>query len=366
MKALRKEAAFLSGAATTAAFMLFGDQMMADLNNVALSSALFVWLFLVMMWCAFGVVRHADALAELLGEPYGTLILTLSVISIEVALIAAIMLTGDSDPTLGRDTMFAILMIVLNGMVGVVLLVGGIRHAEQDYNLRGARSFMAVIVPLSVIALVLPDFTTSTPGPTLSTFQAVFFAAITALLYIVFLGIQTVRHRGYFVQPSGSGEGEDDHGGHASGSIAFHAVLLFLTLLPIVLLSKKLAALVEFGIDALAAPTALGGLLVAILVLTPEGLAAVNAALANRLQRSVNICLGSSVSTIGLTVPAVVVISLITGHAVTLGLSGANMVLLVLTLFVSALTFGGVRTNVLQGAVHLVLFFVYLVLIFQP
>ena len=247
----------------------------------------------------------------------------------------------------------------------LVLLLGGVRHAEQDYNLRGARSFLAVIVPLSVVALVLPDVTTSSPGPTLSTFQAIFLAGITAVLYVVFLGIQTVRHRGFFVQPAATDE-DDAHAGHASGSVTYHAIMLFLTLLPIVLLSKQLATLVDHGIDALAAPTALGGLLVAILVLTPEGLAAVRSALDNKLQRAVNICLGSALSTIGLTVPAIVVISLVTGHAVTLGLTQVNMVLLLLTLFVSALTFGGVRTNVLQGAVHLVLFFVYLVLIFQP
>lgn len=375
LDSLRSELPFLAGAITTAAFVLFGDAWLAELSLSIGSGLLFVWIFAAMMWCAFGVVRHADSLAELLGEPYGTLILTLSVIGIEVTLIVAIMLTGSANPALARDTMFAILMIVLNGMVGLVLLIGGLRHLEQDYNLQGARAFLGVIVPLATIALVLPVFTKSTPDASLTPLQAAVFAAMTTLLYGIFLAIQTVRHRSFFLQPTKerddvagglAAEVEEGHEVHGVRSVPYHAVFLFLTMLPIVLLSKKLALFVDFGIASLQAPAALGGILVAILVLTPEVLAAVYAARANKLQRSVNICLGSALSTIGLTVPAVVTISLVTGKHIVLGLEQANIVLLVLTLFVSALTFGGVRTNVLQGAVHLVLFIVFLVLVFRP
>ncbi len=371
----RAELPFIAGAATTAAFTLFGDAWMAELSLSIGDGLLFGWIFAAMLWCAFGVVRHADCLAELLGEPYGTLILTLSVIGIEVTLIVAIMLTGSANPALARDTMFAILMIVLNGMVGLVLLIGGLRHLEQEYNLRGARAFLGVIVPLATIALILPVFTKSTPDASLTTLQASVFAALTTLLYGIFLAIQTVRHRGFFLQPAkertdAAGglvtETEEEHHAHGVRSVPYHALLLFLTMLPIVLLSKKLALFVDFGIASLQAPAALGGILVAVVVLTPEALAAVYAAQSDRLQRSVNICLGSSLSTIGLTVPAVVMISLVTGKHIVLGLEQANIVLLVLTLFVSALTFGGVRTNVLQGAVHLVLFIVFLVLVFNP
>ncbi len=375
LAAVQGELPFIAGAVTTIAFTLFGDAWFAELSLSIGNGLLFAWIFAAMLWCAFGVVRHADCLAELLGEPYGTLILTLSVIGIEVTLIVAIMLTGGGNPALARDTMFAILMIVLNGMVGLVLLIGGLRHLEQEYNLRGARAFLGVIVPLATIALILPVFTKSTPDPSLTPFQAAVFAAMTTLLYGVFLAIQTVRHRSFFLQPAKertdvagglATETEEGHHVHGVRSVPYHAIFLFLTMLPIVLLSKKLALFVDFGIASLQAPAALGGILVAVVVLTPEALAAIHAAQSDRLQRSVNICLGSALSTIGLTVPAVVTISLVTGKHIVLGLEQANIVLLVLTLFVSALTFGGVRTNVLQGAVHLVLFIVFLVLVFNP
>jgi len=368
---VREELPFLVIAGTLAAFQFYADSLLVGLESPVIAIVLFFWVFVAMLWASFGVVRHADALAELLGEPYGTLILTIAVIGIEVALIAAIMLTGKAVPTLARDTMFAVLMIVLNGLVGGALLLGSLRHTQQDYNLQGARAYLAVMLPLAVFALVLPKFTVTTPDPTYSPGQALFFAIVTALLYGIFLAIQTGRHRSFFIPASlKDGRPVDDvdpqshHG--PTYSVAYHAVLLLLTLLPIVLLSKRFAELVDFGIVQFSAPVALGGVIVALLVLTPEGLAALGAARENRLQRSVNLLLGSGLSTIGLTVPAVLAISLATGKTVTLGLSDASMVLLLLTLIVSALTFGGVRTNLLQGAVHLVLFFVYLVLIFQP
>lgn len=363
---VRQESPFIVVAATLAFFQFHGDGWLTSLGGVR-TVVLFVLLFAVMMWAAFGVVRHADALAEILGEPFGTLILTLAVVGIEVSLISAMMLNGDAKPVLARDTMVAVLMIVLNGLVGVALLVGGLVHREQDYNLRGARSFLSVLVPLAVFALVLPAFTVTTDLPTFSPGQAFVFALLTVLLYAVFLAMQTGRYRGFFQQEPSAEAGEHAHGGHGPvRSLPFHAILLLATLLPIVLLSKRMAKLVEFGIDEIGAPAALGGVIVALLVLTPEGIAAMQAALANRLQRSVNLLLGSALSTIGLTVPAVLAIGLLTGQAVVLGVDGVQMVLLLLTLLLSSFTFGGVRTNLLQGAVHLVIFLAYLVLVFAP
>ncbi len=364
----REELPFLVGVVTLAAFQFGGDSWLVGLNDPLTAAVLFTWLFVAMLWAAFGVVRHADALAELLGEPYGTLILTMAVIGIEVALISAVMLTGEAAPTLARDTMLAVLMIVLNGLIGVALLLGGLAHHEQDYNLQGARAFLAVLLPLAVFSLVLPKFTVSTEAPTYSPLQAAFFASMTALLYAIFLGVQTVRHSGYFREPSSNTEADDAdlHGHGIVRSLPYHAALLILTLLPIVLLSKRLAKLVDFGIVQAGAPIALGGVVIALLVLAPEGLAALRAARANQLQRSVNLLLGSALATIGLTVPAVLVISLVIDQPVTLGLDDVSMVLLLLTLVVSALTFGGVRTGVLQGAVHFVLFLAYLTLIFSP
>lgn len=364
----REELSFVAGIATLAAFQFHADRWLGGLSDPLAAVVLFVWLFIAMLWSAFGVVRHADAVAEILGEPYGTLVLTLAVTIIEVALISAVMVTGKAAPTLARDTMLAVLMIVLNGLTGVALLLGGLAHREQDYNLQGARAFLAVLIPLAVFSLILPRFTVSTSGPTFAPLQAAFFAGITASLYAVFLGVQTVRHSSYFKEPAShlGADHADHHRRQPVLSLSYHAVFLILTLLPIVLLSKRLAKLVDFGIVQAGAPVEFGGVVIALLVLTPEGLAALGAARANHLQRSVNLLLGSALATIGLTVPAVLAISLVIHHPVTLGLDNVPMVLLVLTLLISTMTFGGVRTNVLQGAVHVVLFLAYLLLIFSP
>ena len=366
---LRSERALWVGIATTIVFTFFADTLMADLSNVLLSALLFVWLFLVMLWLAFGVVRHADGLAILLGEPYGTLILTVSVISIEVIMIAAIMLNGENNPTLARDTLFSVLMIVLNGMVGLTLLIGALRHDQQAYNLKGAAAYLTVIITLAGLGLVLPRYTTSAPGGEASPLMAAYLIILSFGLWLVFLAMQTRRHRTFFLQPEEAGkEGETDghhHGDVVVRSVGYHALLLPLNMLPIVLLSKKMAVLVDLGIEGLGAPQALGGFLVAILVLSPEGMAAVQAALANKLQRTVNIALGSALATIGLTIPAVLGISLVTGKRVELGLESAEAHLLLITLLVCVVNLNSERTNRLQGYIHLILFFTYIVLIFD-
>lgn len=365
----RAEAPAIVGGLTTLIFFGFGETILSDLENHALTVVLFVWLFATIMWCSFGVVRHAEAVAEKLGEPYGTLVLTGSVIVIEVALLASIMLHGTNNPTLARDAMFATLMIVLNGMVGAALLMGALRYWEQEYNLAGARAFLVVIAALSVFALVLPKYTETAPDPILSPTKAILFMAITLLFYAVFIAIQTLRHRAFFAEPEhpeDSALAAASHERAATGSLAFHVTMLLASLLPVVLLAESLAVIVDFGIEDLGLPDPLGGVLIAVLVIAPEGLTAFNAALANQLQRAVNVCLGSALATIGLTIPAVLAIGLLTGRDVHLGLTDVETVLLILTLFVSGLTFGGGRTSVLQGVVHLLLFAVYVMLIFSP
>lgn len=375
---VRAESAFLFGAATTALFYTFPNALLGELHADPTTTALFLWVFGTVLWCAFGVVRHAECLADRLGEPYGTLIETLSVISIEVSLIASIMLLGENEPTLARDTMFAVLMIILNGAVGLALLLGALRHREQHYNLQGAKAFLAVIIPLAGLTLVLPAFTRSTAIPAFTPFQAIFFATSTIALYGVFLLIQTVRHARHFVQPGERPRSADtpdplahdeaarERRQHELRSVPYHVAFLFLTLLPVVLLSKKLAAFVDHLIETMGAPVALGALIIAVLVLSPEGLGALRAAMKNQLQRAVNILLGLALATIGLIVPAVLTIGFVTGKSVELGLGQVEMVLLILTLAVCSLTFSGGRTNVLQGAVHLALFLSYVVLIFNP
>jgi Ca2+:H+ antiporter len=354
--------------ATAAVFLVFGQEWLADLSNPLRFGGILTVLFGVILLSAFAVVRHAEAIAVKLGEPLGTLILTLAVTGIEVMIITAVMYAGHGNETMARDSMFAVIMIVLAGVVGLALLVGGLRHHEQTYNLQGANAFLAVILPLAVLSLIMPTFTVASPGPTLTRFQGIFLSVMSVGLFGVFLAIQNTRHRDYFVAPAPPKPGDQSaaaHGEHDVGPIAYHIPLLFAYLLPLVNLSKRIAIPVHYGIHVLHAPPALGGFLVAILILSPESLAAVRAALANQLQRSVNILLGSALATISLTVPAVLTIGLVTGQTIVLGLDPLDIVLLALTLATSMLTFASARTNVLLGAVHLLLFFAYVVLIFD-
>ena len=354
--------------ATVLAFAWFGKGWLADLSHPLVAGGLFAWLLAVIVWAAFGVVHEAEELAHRLGEPLGTLVLTLAIVIIEVALISAVMLSAKDAPTLGRDTMFAVLMIVLNGVVGLGLLVGGLRHHQQRYTLQGGSAFLSVIIPLTTIALIIPNFTSSTQDGTLTTLQAATFSVFTLALYGVFLLIQTSRHSEFFRDAEARDSAEPASGTAPSqeGGIARHLVLLLANVVPIVLLAKSLAVILDHGIAALGAPSALGGVLIAAIVFTPEGISALRAVARNELQRAINLCLGGATSTVGLTVPAVLTIGLLTGQTVVLGLKPTEMTLLAVTLILSAQTFSGLRTTVLEGAVHLVLFFVYLVLIFSP
>jgi Ca2+:H+ antiporter len=291
----------------------------------------------------------------------------LSVTAIEVMSITAVMLHGDNNPTLARDTLFAVTMIILNGMVGLSLLMGGWRHREQHYNLQGANAYLGVIIPLGVLGLVLPNFTVTTSGPTLSFSQEMFLAVSSVGLYVAFLLLQTRRHRGYFVAEDEDVEVADDIPlTPARVSVLRHALLLGAYMAPVVYLAEKLAHPVDYVVETMHAPTALGGLAMAVLVATPEAIGAVRAASANHLQRSINIFLGSVLSTIGLTIPAILIISHLTAHPIILGLQHADLLLFVLTLAACVVTFSSGRTNVLQGAVHLILFAAYLFLIYQP
>ncbi|MCP4759453.1 MAG: calcium:proton antiporter [Planctomycetes bacterium] len=331
------------------------------------SILLFAGLFAVILWSAFGVVRHADCLAILLGEPLGTIVLTLAVIGIEVTMIATLMLTGDGNADLGRDTMFSVLMLVLNGLVGITLIVGGLKHREPAFNLRGANAYLSVIIPLAILGLVLPRYTTSTTDASASPLISVFLVVMCVTLYGVFLSIQTLRHRHFFTQPEEDDldVGDKPHVPPGIKTVPYHAVLLVLMMIPVVLLAKTLAVLMDAGVERLGAPQQLAGLVVAILVLTPEGVTAIQAAKANQMQRGVNLCLGSALATIGLTIPAVICVGWATGLTVQLGLSSLDQLLLFLTLLSSTVTFAGGRTNILQGAVHVVLFVAWLVLIFD-
>ena len=356
-----REEWFLGVSLVTIAVFTLDKALFDDLPDPVGFALIFGWLFAVVLGSCLNVVRHADGLAEILGEPYGTLILTMSVTTIEVLSISAVMLHGANNPALVRDTLFSVVMVILGGMAGLSLLVGGWRHREQVYNLQGANSYLGVIIPLCVMCLVLPNFTVTTPGPTLSGTQQIFVTLMCAGLYVAFLALQTGRHRGYFVMG-----GDDEQGaGHAHHSLTRHAVLLLAYMLPIALLAEEMANPIDYLIETLHMPDVLGGVVIAVIVATPEAIGAMRAAIADRLQLSVNIFLGSVLSTIGLTVPVMLVISRLTGHEVYLGLTSASEVLLLLTLMVSVVTFASGRTNILQGAVHVVLFAAFVLLMFE-
>jgi Ca2+:H+ antiporter len=349
---------------TCIVFFAVGDTIDARMSSWPFLVASLAWLFAVVLGSSFAVVRHADHLAEMLGEPYGTLILTLSVTVIEVTSISAVMLHGDANPTLARDTLFAVVMIIMNGMVGLSLLIGGWRHREQLHNLQGANVYLTATIPLIVLSLVLPNFTQTTAGPTLSFAQQIFLVLTSTGLYAIFLVMQTGRHAGYFAT-TGSNAGHAPAPPPSRRAVVRSALLLLAHLLPALFLAEKLALPVNYLIETLHAPVAVGGVILAILVATPEAIGAVRAAVANQLQRSVNIFLGSILSTIGLTVPAMILISEFTGQTIVLGVEHADLVMLLLTLAVSMVTLSSGRTNLVQGVVHLVLFAAYLLLIFQ-
>ena len=349
----------------SAVFLLWGAPLFSALVGPVWTAVLFVVLFSVILGAALAVVKHADRLAELLGEPFGTLILTVSVAFIEIVSISAVILHGGSNPTLVRDSLLSVVMIILNGMVGVSLLIGALRYREQHYNLQGANAYLGVIIPLVVLSLILPTFTHTTAGPTLSLIQGAFLIIMSIGLYGAFLAVQTGRHRGYFVEDAE--ERAEDHAEAENGGrpIVRHAVLLVAYMLPVVVLAEQLARPIDYLIETLNAPTAIGGIALAVLVATPEAIGAVKAAFHNHIQRAVNIFLGSVLATIGLTVPAMLIIGHLAGLQMILGVQGVDMVMLLLTLMVSVVTFASGRTNILQGAVHLLLFAAYLLLMFQ-
>jgi Ca2+:H+ antiporter len=319
----------------------------------------------VLLATVIAAVLYAEEIAHEAGEPYGTLVLTIAVTIIEVALIMSIMLGGKGDPALARDTVFSVIMIVCNGIVGLCVLAGGLQYREQDFEVKGASAYLAVLTALSVLTLILPNFTHSSTGPTLSPAQLLFVSVVTLLLYGVFLYIQTVRHREFFTEV---GAGPDDFPRLAGNWSALRtpAALLIASLLAVVLLSKTFAASVKAWLAYAGAPPALSGFLVALLILLPESVAAFRASRMIEYQRSINLALGSSLATIGLTVPAVASITLYFGQNLILGLDSQAMVLLFLTLLISTLTFGTGRSNILYGFVHLIIFATYIFLIFEP
>jgi Ca2+:H+ antiporter len=320
-------------------------------------------LLVILFGTVFAAVHHAEVIAHRIGEPFGTLLLTLSVTVIEVALIATLMLGEKEVPTLARDTVFAVIMIVCNGLVGICIFIGGLRYREQDFQVSGANLYLTVLFAMATISLVLPNYTLTAPGPVFSEAQLEFVSVVTILLYGVFLYTQTIRHRDYFVGQSGE---DDDSVPISSPMLGLSIGLLIVSLLGVVLLAKKFSIVVDAATAAIGAPPAFAGVVVALLILLPESVSAVAAARKNDLQKSINLALGSSLATIGLTVPAVAIAAYALDKQLVLGLSEQNMVELFLTFVLSMLTFGTGRTNILFGLVHMVVFAVFVFMVFVP
>jgi len=308
----------------------------------------------------FAAVYHAEVVAHRTGEPFGTLVLAVAVTIIEVALIVSVMVAAPAEKAgLARDTVFAVVMIVCNGIVGLCLLWGGARHHEQGFQVHGASAALAVLAALTMLTLVLPNFATSVPGPVFSTSQLVFAGTVSLVLYGSFVFIQTVRHRDYFL--AGKPDNEEAHALPPSNTTAAVSTgLLFATLVAIVGLAKSLTPTLEIGVARLDVPKPVVGIVIAALVLLPEGLAALRAARANQLQTSLNLALGSALASIGLTIPVVAAVSILIRQPLELGLGTKDEVLLALTLLTGVITLGTGRTTVLQGIVHLVIFAVFL------
>lgn len=320
-----------------------------------------VLLAIVLISSVLAAVHHAEVVAHRVGEPYGTLILAIAITVIEVSLIVSLMLAGGAGTSeLARDTVFAAIMIILTGIIGLCLLFGGARFREQSVARSGVNAALITLTAISVLTLVLPNYTTSVFGPSYSPSQLTFVAIVSMVLYGTFVMIQAVRHRDYFLPP----EAETNEEAHAipptRGATALSGLLLLLSLGAVVLLAKTLAPAIEKGVTNLGAPKTLVGIIVAVVILLPEGLAALRAARKNRLQTSLNLALGSALASIGLTIPAVAIVSIIADLQVTIGIDTKSTVLLILSLFTVTVSFGTGRTTILQGVVLLMIFAVYL------
>lgn len=319
----------------------------------------------------FASVHHAEVIALKVGEPFGSIVLAIAITVIEVALIVSIMLSAQAgSETLARDTVFATVMLVLNGIVGLCLVLGGARHRQQRFQTDASAAALSVLGTLAVITLLLPNFTRGAEGPVFSPVEAIFIGLASVVLYGVFLFVQTIRHRDYFlVEEEGPGGPDDPDDSHlaevapSNRAALLCLALLVLSLAAVVLLAKTLSPTLEAAIAAAGLPKAAVGVVIAAIVLLPEGIAAVRAAQINHLQISLNLALGSAMATIGLTIPIVAIVALALGYNLVLGLGQWEMMMLALTLFISTVTLATGRTTILQGAVHLVIFAVFMVLV---
>ncbi len=343
------------------AWLLFaGHYMVSSLFYSILS-------FLALIVSVLAAVHHAEVVAHRVGEPFGTLVLAIAVTIIEVGLIISLMLTpGHESPALARDTVFATEMIIITCIVGMCLLIGGLKYGEQTFSLDGVSAALTVLSAISVFTLILPNYTQSAPGPFYNNKQLFFVAIVSLILYGTFLLVQTIRHRNYFLQQ----EEETDEKTHSAvptnKATAISIVFLMVSLAVVVLLAESLAPGIEAGIDKLGTPKSMVGVVIAMIVLLPEGISALQATRGNRLQSSLNLALGSALASIGLSIPAVAFVAIYKGLPLTLGLDMKSTVLYMLSLFILLLSLRTGRTTILQGVILLIVFAVYIFITIVP
>lgn len=340
---------------------LIALNLLGNTGNFPLIVSINMLALIAILSSAFSVVRHADVLAHRLGEPYGSLILSLSVVILEVSLISALMATGDAAPELMRDTLYSIIMIVTAGLVGFSLLLGGHKFATQFVNLGGIKQYLMAIFPLAIIVLVLPS---TLPEGNFNVGQSLLVAAISAAMYGVFLLIQTKTHQSLFVYEHEDDDGDSHHGKPSSHSSLWHTAWLLVHLISVIGVTKFNAKPLDSLLTKLDAPTQFTGFLVALLILSPEGLGALRAVLNNQVQRAMNLFFGSVLATISLTVPAVTIIATLTGQTLIFGLQAPHIVVMLTVLILCHISFSTGRTNVLNGTAHLALFAAYMMTIF--
>ncbi|MBN9522511.1 calcium:proton antiporter [bacterium] len=364
---------------TVALFLGFSGSWLADPIAPATAGVLFVWLFATMAWSAFGALKVADKLAEILGEPLGSLVLTLTIIGLEGVLIAIAILTSEAGATIGRDTLLGANMIMINLAGGLALFLGGLRHSEQTYNFQGTSAYLAVVIVLCVIGFVLPNYTTATPHGSVTNTQAAGIVVVTLFIYGTFLLMQIGRHKHFFVEPNAGGNTKTEPptapttapampAGPAEkkGGIGQLTLLLLAGVVPVLLLGKFLTTILDHASTKLGTPPALGGVIIALIVVSPKLISAIKAGLADEPQRAANLALGSCAPAMGVILPIILLIGLATGKTIVMGVVPAEVILLALTLVMSLLTFSGPRTTLLEGAAHLAIFVVYIVLMFSP
>ncbi|MFC5586854.1 calcium:proton antiporter [Nitratireductor kimnyeongensis] len=346
-------------------FALFIEHLEHD----AVSGVLLMLAAPLLLLAVFSAVHHAELVSHKIGQPFGSILLALAVTVIEVSLIVSVLIADPSgDSPVARDTVFAAIMIVLNGIVGLCLLVGGIRYHEQGFQGRGATAALGVLGTLAVLGLVLPNFTVERPGPVYAPAQLVFVAIVSLSLYALFLFVQMFKHKDDFLDASSASSQE--HAGHAepvpARTVALSAIMLPVALVAVVMLAETLAAPVDAKIEAAGLPDALLGVVIALMVLLPEGVASIRAAMQNHIQTSLNLALGSALASLCLTIPTVAVISVMQGKTLILGLAAEHMVLLLLTLFMSTLSLATGRTTMMQGGIHLVIFAAFIAISILP